>query len=62
MTPLIEALTKAADCAGFVVADLRAALASAGPVEAIVIMDRIEAAADGANRIGELLRAVEAKQ
>ena len=59
MTPLVESLTKAHDCSGFVVDDMRAALHHAGPIEGIVVMTLIEGAVALRRLTGELLRAVE---
>lgn len=57
MAPLIENLTKARDSATFTAHDLRAALATAGAVESLVLLPLIARAATLAADIEQLLLA-----
>lgn len=59
---MTEDLTKALDCAKFVVRDLAAATAKADPVEAIVLQALIADAADLIQGIAALQEAISAKQ
>lgn len=58
MTTKIESLTKAVNDAEFLRESLRAALAVASPVEAIVLLPMIETAANLMYRVNEMLGAV----
>jgi hypothetical protein len=57
--PKTEALTMSIHSAGFTVGNLQAALKTATPVEALVLLPLIEQAAQLQARISALLKAVE---
>lgn len=59
--PKSESLLKAVHSAGFLVGDLRAALATASPVEALVLLPLIEQAAHLQARIESLRMAMAAE-